>query len=155
MKPSSPRRDGNLGQCEPNDTRFPFAVDAADQTSSPLLPGRFATPDNQGAPPVWRLKSCWVSYAGQDEVHVTIAVRKIPDREPNNTRFSFLAIAADHTSGHTIKFPSLFPGAPDSQCASQVGQLHHCWVSHAEQDELHVTIALQEPEIRTLVISVG
>jgi len=56
MKTSSRHPDGNLGRCEPNDTRFPFAANASDQTPSheiqfpPSLP--FALPDNQGATPI-------------------------------------------------------------------------------------------------------
>jgi len=165
MKTSSRHPDGNLGRCEPNDTRFPFAANASDQTPSheiqfpPSLP--FALPDNQGATPIRDLKECWFFHdVAQGEIHVTIAFRKISDREPNNTGF-FAAGAADNTCSHTIPIPPLriFPGgAQENQGTSNVWRLNNCWISHAEQDELHLTMALGkflDLEMRTLTITVG
>jgi len=48
--------------------------------------GEYAAPNNQGAFPVWRLFNGWVSYATQDEVHVTIALTRIPTRSPDRFR---------------------------------------------------------------------
>jgi hypothetical protein len=43
-----------------------------------LLPGAYTAPNNEGAfPGVWRLQNAWVSYAVQDELHVTISFRRI------------------------------------------------------------------------------
>ncbi|KAI0247949.1 hypothetical protein BJV78DRAFT_859112 [Lactifluus subvellereus] len=41
-------------------------------------PGEYAAPNNGGAPPVWQLFNCWVGYADQDEIHLTIVFRRIP-----------------------------------------------------------------------------
>ena len=151
MKPSNPHPDSNLGQCAPNDTKFPFAANASDQTSShetqfPPPLGGFAIPDNQGASPIWHLKKCWFSHVeAHREFHVTIAVRKVSDREPNNTGF-FAADAADNTSSHTMKILPLFPDistALDRRAVPPLWDLNTCWVSHAEQDELHVTLAVR------------
>jgi len=79
MKPSS--QYGNPPQCENNYSGAHFAVDSTpNQTMQfpPLPPGASAAPNNQGTSPVWRLNNCWVSYAEQDELHVTISLRKIP-----------------------------------------------------------------------------
>ena len=42
-----------------------------------LLSGAHSAPNNQGTFPVWRLHNVWISYAVQDELHVTIAFRRI------------------------------------------------------------------------------
>ena len=42
-----------------------------------ILPGAYTAPNNQGTFPVWRFHNVWVSYAVQDELHVTIAFRRI------------------------------------------------------------------------------
>jgi hypothetical protein len=44
---------------------------------SPLI-SAYTAPNNQGAFPVWRLFNGWVSYAVEDEIHVTIALKRIP-----------------------------------------------------------------------------
>ena len=79
MKPSGPY--GNLGQCEINNAGFHLASDQIPSHTMqfPLPPpGAYAVPNNQGTSPIWRLSNCWVSYAEEDEIHVTIALRKIP-----------------------------------------------------------------------------
>jgi len=45
---------------------------------SPVLPGAYMAVNHEGASLVWRLNNCWISHAEQDEVHVTIALRRIP-----------------------------------------------------------------------------
>jgi len=77
--PSS--QHGNLTQYENNDSRAHFAVDPTPNHAMqfpPLPPDASAAPNNQGTSPIWRLNNCWISYAGQDELHVTISLRKIP-----------------------------------------------------------------------------
>lgn len=46
----------------------------------------YAAPDDQGAFPIWRLLNGWVSYATQDEVHVTIALRRIQNTSADRFR---------------------------------------------------------------------
>jgi len=79
MKPSS--QHGNLTQYENNDSGAHFAVDPTPNHTMqfpPLPPDALAAPNNQETSPLWRLNNCWISYAGQDELHVTISLRKIP-----------------------------------------------------------------------------
>jgi hypothetical protein len=79
MKPSGPY--GDLGQCETNNAGFHLAsvqIPSHTMQYPPRPPGAYAAPNNQGTSPIWRLNNCWVSYAEEDEVHVTIALRKIP-----------------------------------------------------------------------------
>jgi len=72
----------NLGQGGPSYAQpgYDFAANQPHgQTSfSPLLSGAHAAPNNQGAFPVWYLSNSWVNYAVQDELHVTIAFKRIP-----------------------------------------------------------------------------
>ena len=72
----------NPGQGEPScaPRGYDFAANQPHgQTSfSPPLSGAHAVPNNQGASPVWCLSNSWVNYAVEDELHVTIAFRKIP-----------------------------------------------------------------------------
>lgn len=42
-----------------------------------ILSGGYTAPNNQGAFLIWRLHNVWVSYAVQDELHVTIAFRRV------------------------------------------------------------------------------
>jgi hypothetical protein len=42
------------------------------------LPSGHTAPNAQGAPPIWKLRDCWVSYAEQDEIHVTVALKRNP-----------------------------------------------------------------------------
>lgn len=78
MKPSS--QHGSLTQYENNYSGAHFAVDPTPNHTMqlpPFFPGADAVPNNQGTFPIWRLNNCWVSYAEQDELHVTISFRKI------------------------------------------------------------------------------
>jgi hypothetical protein len=127
------------------------------------FPRRLVTPDvhSDVHSLVWHVINCWVSRPEQDKLHVTMAIRKVPvpASESNNDGSSFAANATDQASGHSTQVPPLFPGAAsDNQDVSTVWRVNNCWVSHAEQDGLHVTIALgrfPDLEIRTLTISVG
>ena len=79
MKPSS--QHGDPTQYESNYSGAHFAVDPTPHHTMqfpPFLPGAYAAPNNQGTSPLWRLNNCWISYAEQDELHVTISLRKIP-----------------------------------------------------------------------------
>lgn len=76
--PSS--QHGSLTQYENNYSGAHFAVDPTPNHTMqlpPFFPGADAVPNNQGTFPIWRLNNCWVSYAEQDELHVTISFRKI------------------------------------------------------------------------------
>jgi hypothetical protein len=71
----------NVGQSRVNYAVNDFAADQFPNPAillSPLLSGAYSVPNNQGAFPVWRLLNGWVSYAAEDELHVTIALRRIP-----------------------------------------------------------------------------
>ncbi|KAF8478366.1 hypothetical protein DFH94DRAFT_749300 [Russula ochroleuca] len=66
----------NLGQGETNDAGYHFSTD---QVPGPTMNFSSYVPEassNQGASPVWRLHNCWVSHAEQDELHLTIALKK-------------------------------------------------------------------------------
>jgi len=43
---------------------------------SPLPSGAYTAPNNQGASPMWYLRDCWVSYMVEDELHLTIALKR-------------------------------------------------------------------------------
>ena len=80
MKPSV-RYDNNVGQCGINYADYDSAANQfLDPTIPPfpLLSEAYTAPNYQGAFPIWHLSSGWVSYAVQDELHVTIALRRIP-----------------------------------------------------------------------------
>lgn len=72
----------NSGQGGPSNAQAGYGF-AANQPHGqtpfpPLLSGAHAVPNNQGAFPVWCLFNSWVTYAEQDELHVTIAFKRIP-----------------------------------------------------------------------------
>jgi hypothetical protein len=74
MKPSVPY--GNLRQGEPYYAGLRFGigqVPGPPMSFSPRLPG--AGP-NQDAYFEWRFHTCWVSHAEDDEIHLTIALKK-------------------------------------------------------------------------------
>ena len=86
-KPSA--QNENVGQGETNYAGYDFFSQPFPyhtMSSSPHLSSEYAAPNNQGAFPVWRLFNGWVSYATQDEVHVTIALTRIPTRSPDRFR---------------------------------------------------------------------
>lgn len=69
----------NSGQGEANHAEYRFMADqmpGQTMNLSPHLPGSYAAPNNQGGFPVWPSLYCWVSYAGEDELHVTFALRR-------------------------------------------------------------------------------
>jgi hypothetical protein len=79
MKPGVQRE--NLEQGETNYARYHFAPDqfpGHTMNFSSLFQAGYAVPSNQAASPVWGVAQSWVSYASQDELHVTIALKKIP-----------------------------------------------------------------------------
>lgn len=71
----------NVGQGRANYAGYDFVGNQfPDPTGilSPHLSGAYTASNNQGPFPVWRLSSGWVSYVAEDELHVTIALRRIP-----------------------------------------------------------------------------
>jgi hypothetical protein len=71
-KPNIPY--SNLGQGETNYAGHYFGTN---QVPGPTMNTPLAGANtNQGASPVWRLHNCWVSRAEQDEIHLTIALKK-------------------------------------------------------------------------------
>ena len=44
----------------------------------PRPSGAYMTPDNQEAAHIYRVRDYWVSYACQDELYVTIALKRVP-----------------------------------------------------------------------------
>ena len=78
MKPSA--QYGNVGEGQTNHgSQYNFTANQFPDFAVPFphLPWAYTAPNNQGAFPVWRLHNVWVSYAVQDELHVTIAFRRI------------------------------------------------------------------------------
>ena len=80
MKPSL--QHSNVEQGGTNyESRYQSTADQFLDPTAPipyLLPGAYTAPNDQGAfPGVWRLQNAWVSYAVQDELHVTISFRRI------------------------------------------------------------------------------
>ncbi|KAI0293536.1 hypothetical protein BC826DRAFT_1014628 [Russula brevipes] len=70
----------NLEQGETSYVRYHFAPDqfpGHTMNFSPLLQSGHAGPSNQATSPVWHVAQSWVSYASQDELHVTIILKKI------------------------------------------------------------------------------
>ena len=45
---------------------------------STLPSGVHTAPNTQGASPIWKLRDCWVSHAEQDEIHLTVALKRNP-----------------------------------------------------------------------------
>lgn len=78
MKPSV--QYDNIGQGRNNYAGYDFAANQFPEPTaflSPLLSGAYTAPNNQESFPIWRLFNGWVSYAAEDELHVTIALRRI------------------------------------------------------------------------------
>jgi hypothetical protein len=68
-----------VGQAEANYTGYyPVTEQFPPQAInfSPLPSGGHTAPNNQGASPLWTLGNYWISYAEQDELHLTIALRR-------------------------------------------------------------------------------
>jgi len=74
------------GSSSQNDVRAPSgsAYPSVNQSPSnatnfpPSLPGALAGQNSQGVPPLWRFFDCRVSYADQDEIHLTLVLRRFP-----------------------------------------------------------------------------
>jgi len=84
MKPNVQYASGSVGQAEANNAGYERYEPATDQfprhtmNFSSLPPGAYTTPNNQGASPIWRVSDYWVSHASQDELHLTIALKRSP-----------------------------------------------------------------------------
>ena len=81
IKPSVQYNQVGQGRINYTHAGYGFATNQfSDPTGflTPLLSGTHTAPNNQGPFPVWRLSSGWVSYAVEDELHVTIALKRIP-----------------------------------------------------------------------------
>lgn len=75
IKPSIP--NSNFGQGESSYAGYHF--DTGDQVPGPTMnfsPQNPGVNTNQVASPVWRFHNCWVSHSEQDEVHLTIALKR-------------------------------------------------------------------------------
>jgi hypothetical protein len=80
MKPTMP---GYFGQGAPNNAGYMSVINQFPGhpiNVAQLLPGAYrnAAPNNDRAPQVWQLFDCWVPYAEQDELHLTIVFKRIP-----------------------------------------------------------------------------
>ena len=74
MKPSIPY--SNLGQLEGEINYAGYHFDQVlgpAMNFSPHLPGANA---NRGASSEWRFHNCWVSHEEQNEIHLTIALKR-------------------------------------------------------------------------------
>jgi len=72
---------GSVGQAEANNAGYEPATEQLPRHTmnfSSLPPGAYTTPNNQGASPIWRVSDSWVSHASQDELHLTIALKRSP-----------------------------------------------------------------------------
>jgi hypothetical protein len=81
MKPNV--QYGSVGQAEVNYAGRQPAIDQLSRRTmnfSPLPgpPEEYTVPINQEASPLWRLGNCWISYMSEDELHLTIALKKNP-----------------------------------------------------------------------------
>ncbi len=81
MKPNV--QYGSVGQAEVNDAGRQPAIDQLSRRTmnfSPLPgpPGEYTVPNNQEASPLWCLGNCWIGYVSEDELHLTIALKKNP-----------------------------------------------------------------------------
>ncbi|KAH9963380.1 hypothetical protein BGW80DRAFT_852887 [Lactifluus volemus] len=78
-----PTMPGYFGQGAPNDAGYMSVINQFPGhpiNVAQLLPGAYrnAAPNNDRAPQVWQLFDCWVPYAEQDELHLTIVFKRIP-----------------------------------------------------------------------------
>jgi len=72
---------GHFGQGGINHTGFPFVAEPplSLETNIPHpFPGTGAAPSNQGPSPVWKVYNYWVDYEAQDELRLTVVIRKGP-----------------------------------------------------------------------------
>ena len=79
MKPNV--QYSNVGQGGTNyGSQYDFTANQFPDPTVPfpyILSGAYTAPNNQGAFPVWHLHNVWVSYVVEDELHVTIAFKRI------------------------------------------------------------------------------
>jgi len=81
MKPNV--QYGSVGQAEVNDAGRQPAIDQLSRRTMnfsprPGPPGEYTVPNNQEASPLWCLGNCWISYVSEDQLHLTIALKKNP-----------------------------------------------------------------------------
>jgi len=68
-----------VGQAEANYTAYEPTTGQLPRHAmnySPFPPGNYTERNAQWASPIWQLHGCWVSYAEQDELHLTIALKR-------------------------------------------------------------------------------
>ena len=81
MKPNVQYASHHAGRVEANYAGYHPAATQSPQNTiniSTLPPGVQTAPNTQGASPIWKLRDCWVSYAEQDEIHLTVALKRNP-----------------------------------------------------------------------------
>ena len=79
MKPSLQHYEAGQGRTNYG-SQYDFTANQFPDFAVPfphLLSWPYTASNNQGAFPVWRLHNVWVCYAVQDELHVTVAFRRI------------------------------------------------------------------------------
>ena len=81
MKSNVQYTSHGAGRMEANYAGYHPATNQVPQNTmnfSTLPSGVHTAPNTQGASPIWKLRDCWVSYAEQDELHLTIALKRNP-----------------------------------------------------------------------------
>ncbi|KAF8503264.1 hypothetical protein F5888DRAFT_1660221 [Russula emetica] len=71
--------NSNLRQAGPYYAGYNFGteqVPAPTMSFSPHLPHLPEADPNRDASSGWRFRTCWVSHSGEDEIHLTIALKK-------------------------------------------------------------------------------
>jgi hypothetical protein len=74
MKPSIPY--SNFRQGEPYYAGYHFGTEQVPGPTMSFSPHLPEAAPNQDASSEWRFRTCWVSHAGEDEIHLTIALKK-------------------------------------------------------------------------------
>ncbi len=123
---------------------------------SPHLRVPEAVPD-QDASSEWRLSTCRVSHAEEDEILLTYGNNScgggstsatIPYSNPGEPSYAGYHFGAEQVPGPTTSFSPHLPEAdwhPNQDTPSEWRfRVRTCWVSHAEDDEIHLTIALKK-----------
>jgi hypothetical protein len=83
MKANVQYGHGSVGQAEVNYAGRQPAIDQLSRRTmnfSPLpgTPGEYTVPNNQEASSLWCFGNCWISYVSEDELHLTITLKKSP-----------------------------------------------------------------------------
>ena len=81
MKPDVQYPSHSAGQVEANYAGYNHSTNQLPQNTmnfSTLPSGVHTAPNTQGASSIWKMRDCWVSYAEQDELHLTIALKRNP-----------------------------------------------------------------------------